>query len=51
GLPVFHILEPEIVDGLPPEVYAEQLQMAALTLDTDQIFDVVRRIRSQTAGV
>jgi betaine reductase len=50
GLPVFHILEPDIVDQLPPAVYAEQLQMAALTLDTDQIFEVVRRIRSETVG-
>ncbi len=49
GLPVYHILEPEIVDQLAPDVYAEQLQMAALTLDTDQIFEVVRRIRSEAS--
>src|SRR4051812_9057795 len=47
GLPVYHILEPDIVDQLPPDVYAQQLQMAALTLDTEQIFDVVRRIRTE----
>jgi hypothetical protein len=28
-------------------VYAEQLQMDALTLDTEQIFEVVRRIRAE----
>jgi betaine reductase len=50
GLPVFHVLEPEIVNQLPPEVYAQQLQMAALTLETDPIFDVVRRIRSETVS-
>ena len=47
GLPVFHILEPEIVDQLPEDVFAEQLQMASLTLDTEPIFDVVQRIRSE----
>jgi betaine reductase len=47
GLPVFHILEPEIVNELPADVYAEQLQMAALTLETDPIFEVVQRIRSE----
>jgi hypothetical protein len=47
GLPVYHILEPEIVSQLPPDVYAAQLQMAALTLDTEQIFEVVRRIRAE----
>ena|SRR5579864_10682 len=48
GLPVYHVLEPEIASQLPPEVYAQQLQMAALTLETDPIFEVVRRIRSET---
>ena len=47
GLPVYHVLEPDIADQLPRDVYAEQLQMAALTLDTDAIFEVVRRIRTE----
>lgn len=47
GLPVYHVLEPEIVDGLPPDVFADQLQMASLTLDTEPIFEVVQRIRSE----
>ena len=46
GLPVYHILEPEIVDQLPAEVFTEKLQMAALTLDTPPIFEVVQRIRA-----
>ncbi|MBO0884635.1 MAG: hypothetical protein J2P17_30745 [Mycobacterium sp.] len=50
GLPVFHILEPEIVSQLPQEIYDEQLQMAALTLDTEPIFEVVQRIRGETVG-
>ena len=47
GLPVYHVLEPEVVDQLPPEVFAEQLQMAALTLDMDEIAPTVRRIRDE----
>ena len=47
GLPVYHILEPEIVDQLPPDVFAAQLQMASLTLETEPIFEVVQRIRSE----
>ena len=49
GLPVYHILEPEIVEHLPPEVFRDKLQMAALTLDTEPIFEVVQRIRSEAA--
>src|SRR5215510_1955479 len=51
GLPVYHVLEPAIVDQLPPEVYAEQLQMAALTLETEPIFEVVQRIRTEMQSV
>lgn len=49
GLPVYHVLEPDVVERLPTQVYAEQLQMAALTLDTEPIFEVVRRIRGEAA--
>jgi len=47
GLPVYHILEDEIVEQLPPEVYQEQLQMAALTLDVADIAATVQRIRAE----
>jgi betaine reductase len=47
GLPVYHILENEIVEQLPPEVYQEQLQMAALTLDVEDITATVQRIRAE----
>ena len=50
GLPVFHVLEPEIAGQLPPHIYAEQLQMAALTLETEPIFEVVQRIRDETVS-
>ncbi len=46
GLPVFHVLEPDIADQLPKAFYDEHLAMAALTLDTEAIVNTVRRIRS-----
>src|SRR5919197_2946213 len=48
GLPVYHVLEPEVTDRLSPETYAEKLQMAALTLDTSPIFEVVQRVRRES---
>src|SRR5579872_4251053 len=47
GLPVYHVLEPEVAEQLSPELYARQLQMAALTLDVDDIVQTVRRIRQE----
>ena len=47
GLPVYHVLEPEVAGQVSPELYARQLQMAALTLDVDDIVQTVRRIRSE----
>ena len=47
GLPVYHVLEPEIAEQVSPELYAEQLQMAALTLEVDDIVQTVQRIRAE----
>ena len=47
GLPVYHVLEPEVTERLAPESYADKLQMAALTLDLDDIVSTVQRIRSE----
>ena len=47
GLPVYHALEPEVVEALSPRTYASHLEMAALTLDVDDIVGVVRRIREE----
>ena len=47
GLPVFHVLEPEVASQVPPDLYERQLQMAALTLDVDDISQTVARIRAE----
>src|SRR6266849_5734500 len=51
GLPVYHVLESEVTDQLAPEVYAEQLQMAALTLDVEDITATVRKIREKLTSM
>lgn len=50
GLPVYHVLEHEVTDQLSPDTYASQLQMAALTLDVDDIVSTVERIRHDMTG-
>jgi glycine/sarcosine/betaine reductase complex component A len=50
GLPVFHVLEPEVASQVPRELYERQLQMAALTLDVDDISQTVARIRAEMTG-
>jgi len=47
GLPVYHVLEPEIAQRISPQSYATHLRMAALTLDVDDILATVRRIRNE----
>ena len=50
GLPVYHVLEPDITEKVSPATYEEQLQLSALTLDTEPIFEVVRRVRDEAAA-
>jgi glycine/sarcosine/betaine reductase complex component A len=51
GLPVYHVLEPEVVDKLSPGTYAQQLAMAALTLDIEPILETVQRIRRELTSI
>ena len=45
GLPVFHILEPEVKNALPEDVYAEQVGFMEMVVDTNEIGSVFRKIR------
>jgi len=47
GLPVYHVLEDEVVEQLPSDVYEEHLAMAAMMLDREAIVKTVQRIRSE----
>lgn len=49
GLPVYHILEPELKAQLDPEVYQQQVGMMELVLDVPKLIEPLRKIRQ--AGV
>ena len=50
GLPVFHILEPEMKDQFDPAVYDEQVSIMESVLETDAIIAAVRGVRENANG-
>ncbi len=47
GLPVYHILEPDIKEAVPPEVYQENVGIWELMVDVEAIGREFRKIREQ----
>lgn len=47
GLPVYHIIEPEIKQEIDPQVYEEQVGIVEMVLDVDAITNAVKSIREQ----
>ena len=45
GLPVYHILEPEVKKAIPEDVYAEQAGFLEMVVDTEQIGKKFKQIR------
>jgi betaine reductase len=45
GLPVVHILEQEVKEQVDPQVYAEQVGLLELTLDTGAVQAAMRKLR------
>jgi anthranilate phosphoribosyltransferase len=45
GLPVYHILEPEVMENIPEEMFREQLAMMEMVIDGDAISEKFREIR------
>jgi betaine reductase len=45
GLPVYHILEPEMKAQVDPEVYQEQVGMMELVVDVPRLVEPLRKIR------
>ena len=48
GLPVYHILEQEMQEAIPQDVYEENVGIWTLTVDTEQIGMEFRAIREKT---
>ena len=44
-LPVFHIAEPEIKSQIEPSVFQDQVGLAEMVLDTEEIFQALQQVR------
>jgi glycine/sarcosine/betaine reductase complex component A len=47
GLPVMHILEPEVKEQVDPAVYSEQVGLLELTLDVEAVRSAMRKMRGE----
>lgn len=45
GLPVYHIIEPEIKAQIDPACYEEHLKLMEIALDVDKIFQALSKLR------
>lgn len=51
GLPVYHMVEPEIKEECDPQVYDEQCGMMEMVLDVDDIIKEVKTVRDQYSKI
>lgn len=49
-LPVYHILEPEVREAIPPDVYEENVGIWALTIDQEMIGREFKAVREKVAA-
>jgi len=49
GLPVFHIIEPEIKAQIDPEVYKEHLELMEIALDVEKIAEGLDKVRKESS--
>jgi glycine reductase len=49
-LPVYHVVEPEIAAQVPEDVYAQEVGVAEMVLDTDSIATALREVRGQNGA-
>ena len=47
GLPVFHIMEPEIKDQISTAAYKKHLELMEIALDVDKICTALNRVRNK----
>ena len=47
GLPVYHIMEPEIKRQIDPACYKEHLELMEIALDVDKITEGLNRVRNK----
>ena len=47
GLPVFHIMEPEIKTQISPEVFNKHLALMEIALDVEKIAEGLKKVRQR----
>ncbi len=47
GLPVYHIVEPELKSVVDPEVYEEQVGVMDIALEADKITEALNKVRAK----
>jgi len=50
GLPIYHILEPEVRSAIPADVYEEAAGIVALIVDVDEVAAKFQAIRAATGA-
>jgi glycine/sarcosine/betaine reductase complex component A len=50
-LPVYHMMEPEIMAQVDPAAYKEHLSIMEIALDVDKITQGLQRVRNKTSSV
>jgi len=48
GLPVYHIMEPEIKAQIAPEICKEHLALMEIALDVDKISEALNKLRTES---
>jgi glycine reductase len=48
GLPVYHVLEPEVKDQVAPEAIEQHLSLMEMVLESDAPLQAVRTVRERT---
>jgi glycine/sarcosine/betaine reductase complex component A len=50
GLPIYHILEPEVRAAIPDEIYEASAGIVALIVDTEEVARKFQAIRAAVSG-
>lgn len=48
GLPVYHMLEPEVRQAVDPEIYKEEVELMEMAMeeDAEEIITIIRKVRA-----
>jgi hypothetical protein len=46
-IPVYHVLEPEVIEAVPEQVRQEKLELSALVIDVEPMRHVLQRSRKK----